>query len=564
MGWLDVLTPYDFVVRSALATALVAYGAYIMLRAGVFAVPQVGFMAIGSYISAILTTKYHLSFGFGLLAALIGTGAVGLVLGLALMRLDGIRLAIATIAFSEIVRIVMRNLDITGGATGIVGIPRRTEDWQLVAAIVVWVAVFAGLSRTKFGLAMDAMRGDALVASHQGINLRRYRIGVFLLAALVSATGGVLQVHMTGFIEPELFTFSLLTQVLAVAILGGMTAAAGPLLGSVVVFGAPEVLAPLANYRLVFNGVVIIAVMAIAPGGLAELVRWAWVRLLVPRSRKPPALVVAGPKEGAKRPIRSTAGEVLLSIESLDKRYGGLRAIDKLSLAVRRGELFGVIGPNGSGKTTLLNAISGVTTYDAGRISLDGVRLDRLGARPDRIARLGVSRTFQGIRLIRFMNVRQNVLLGAYCAQRENPPIALLGLGRTKADRRASQKVDFALARLGILADRESTIDKLPYGTQRRVEIARASVQEPVLLLLDEPTAGMTRRETSEIFDYLSGLCAEGWTVVVVEHDLKAMTDFCDRVAVLNHGALLAIGEPNEVMKSTEVIEAYVGRSHRG
>lgn len=564
MNWLDVLTPYDFVARTALAIVLVSYGAYVMLRAGVFAVPQIGFMAIGAYVSAILATKYHQPLIVTFFVALAVTSVFAVLLALVVMRLDGIRLAIATIAFSEIVRIVIGNLEITGGATGIVGVPRRTEDWQLLLLVAITAAFFARLGRTKYGAAMDAIRGDASVASHQGISIRNYRLGVFVLSALTCSAGGVMQVHMSGFIEPDLFTFSLLTQVLAVAILGGMTAFAGPLLGALVIFSAPELLAPLASYRILFNGVVIILVMAIAPGGLAEILNRAARSAGIRPRRTRKATTTSGRAEvvpGGVRPA-AAADAAVLEITGLHKHYGGLKAIDNLSLEVRPGELFGIIGPNGSGKTTLLNMISGAISCDKGTVSIAGKRINRFGGRPEKVARLGVSRTFQGIRLLRDMTVRENIRLGTYCVGAGNVAGALLGIGRAAADRRrADRQVVKALDRLGILSEADSHVGGLPYGVQRRVEIARASVQEPLLILLDEPTAGMTPTETSNIFSYLLSLCSEGCTVLIIEHDLHAMTRYCDRVAVLNHGSLLALGKPSEVMKRQEVIEAYVGRT---
>lgn len=570
MGWFDLLAPYDFAIRSALTMVLVSYGAYVMLRAGVFGVPQVGFMAIGAYVSAILDLRYGAPFVLSFVVALMIAAAIGALLALILVRLDGIRLAIATIAFSEIVRVVIQNLDVTGGAQGLVGVHRWTTDWELVLAVLVVLVLSARIARTRFGMAIDAMRRDVVAAAHQGVSIRRYRMAVFVTCALVSAAGGALQVHMYGFLVPEQFSFGLLTQILATVIVGGMTAYAGPILGGAIIYSTPHILTFLANYQLVFNGAVILLVISVAPGGVAELLRRGYQAV---RDRSGSASttrpVIRSPdaSSGAVMPgvaVGRDSDPIVLSIRGLQKRFGGVQAIDNLSLDIQKGRLFGIIGPNGSGKTTLLNIISGAISANSGTISLAGHRIERLGGRPDRIARLGLTRTFQGIRLLRGTTVRENVSLGAYALPSPALPATLLGLRASRArDAVAELRVRDALASLDITAEQDSLVDKLPYGIQRRVEIARAAVTGPRVILLDEPTAGMTRIETAGIFEYLTNLCAQGVTVVIVEHDLHAMTKFCNEVAVLDHGRLLAVGVPSEVMRRPEVVEAYVGRASR-
>lgn len=570
MDWLGIFGSYDFVIRTGLSTVLVAYGAYVLLRSGTFAVPQIGFMAIGSYAGAICSVRLGWPFWLDAVVGIASGMVVALVLGLILMNLDGIRLAIATVAFAEIVVVLSTNLGITGGAVGITGVPVQTADWELLLAVVLCVVGAWRLGRTRFGQAMDALRLDSLVASHQGVSIRAYRLAEFGLSGVLCAAGGVLQVHTTGFVAPTLFAFTNLTQIVAIVVLGGMTSFYGPLLGAMVILGVPQVLTVLQNYQLVFNGVVIVLIMAAAPGGLAALLIAAW-RAAGSRTRRtdetakddglaaPLGMLATRPRDEAVEKSRLT-----LSVKDVAKRFGGVRALDGISLEVSKGELFGIIGPNGSGKTTLLNILSGITAPDRGEIAIGGVLVRRSQLRADKIARLGVSRTFQGIRLLRDMTVYENVLLGTYHIQSLDIWRSCFGIsGYSVEQREAAAEVNAAIDRLGISKERTAKVDRLPYGIQRRAEIARASVQCPRVMLLDEPTAGMSTEETAQIFRYLKELSFSGCTVIVVEHDLAAMSAHCDRIAVMNDGRLLALGDPSTVMTREEVIEAYVGRGER-
>jgi len=562
MNFLEGLNEYDFFVRDSLVLLLLALSIYVLLQAGMFALPQVGFMAIGAYVAAIAATRYEqplvVSLGLALLAGLV----TGLLLALVLIRLNGIYLAIATIAFGEIVRVTIRNLDIAGGGTPLVGVPRTVTDVVLVGTVLLVVVGLWRLSRTRFGLAVVMIREDPLSAAHQGISVRTYRTALFALSGAVAATAGALSVHVTGFVEPGLFDFNLLVDALAATVLGGMTSVVGPIVGGVVIFGLPELLHALAEYRTMVNGLLIVAVVAFAPDGLVSLGRLA--RRFRPRR---PRSALAEPTAIVARPLTSTPrpgdGEPLLTARGLARHFGGIKALDGIDLEIRTGEIFGVIGPNGSGKTTLLNVISGVYRPSVGEVLIGDVSAIRGSGRPARMAGFGISRTFQAVRLLEGHTVLENVVAGAYRSRSgEGLIVSLLALPSFRRSRNTSLAQARALLdelEMGDLAEDEA--DALPYGQQRKIEIARALISKPRLLLLDEPTAGMSPTERDEVFALVQAVRSRGVTVVVIEHDVRAMTANCDRLAVLNFGKVLIVDTPQRAIESEAVIDAYIGRT---
>jgi branched-chain amino acid transport system ATP-binding protein len=252
------------------------------------------------------------------------------------------------------------------------------------------------------------------------------------------------------------------------------------------------------------------------------------------------------------------SGSALLEIRDLSVHFGGLRAVSAVSLSVAPGEILSVIGPNGAGKTTIFNVVTGLYRPTAGTIALAGTPIATLP--PHARARLGISRTFQNIRLFRELTVRENVRVARYARTRAG---VLAALARTPAMRRerraADQTVTRLLERLGLRDRAEVPAKHLPYGDQKRVEIARALATEPRLLLLDEPAAGTSVGEAAELMELIRRLRAEGLTILLVEHHIRVVMAISDRVAVLDHGELIAVGPPETVRRDPAVIAAYLG-----
>ncbi|WKN60714.1 branched-chain amino acid ABC transporter ATP-binding protein/permease [Rhodococcus opacus] len=542
--FLSIFGAYDFAIRDGIVLSLVALSVYVVLGAGIFALPQVGLMAVGAYVSAVLSVDVGTPFVISLVGGALASGVVALLLAALLHRLNGIYLAIASIAFAEVVRVAVLNLPLTGGAQGKVGIPRSTNDLVICIVVIVAVGCLIALKRSRFGLAIGAMREDSLMASHQGIDVVRYRTMLFGLSGILAGGAGSLHVHMTGFVEPGQFSFELLTQLLAIVVIGGAVFVTGSLVGALIIIGLPVALTGLASYEVLVNGVLIVLIVAFAPGGILGS-----LRSLRPDRR--PVAPDAGGDAAADRvssPRRGdrtdgARGTAVLAVRDLVMSFGGLRALDGVSLEARSGEILGIIGPNGSGKTTLLNVLSGVYRPDSGTGTLLERDLSHQWGRSHVIAQSGLARTFQNIRLMDEDTVSTNVRLGI--ARR--PGLDVHTRVRTLL---TEHRLDWAA---------DIPVGSLPYGVRRRVEIARALAGEPRVLLLDEPTAGMNPAERQDVFDTISDIRSGGVAVIVVEHDVAMMRSFCDRLVVLDFGRKIAEGDPDAVLDSKEVIRAYIG-----
>lgn len=549
--------------------ALLALGLNVVVGyGGLLDLGYAGFWAVGAYTTAMVTGQapFHplvLGLAGAVPLAVVATVVSGMVLGAVTLRLRGDYLAIVTLAFGEIVRLVANSADsITNGPSGVTSIPHPNilgyqfgldpRPYVLLVWILIAVAALAihNLWNSRLGRGLWATRLDEGAAESTGVPAFRMKMMAFGVGAATSGLAGVLYSTYAGFISPDNFTILVAILVLAAVVMGGMGHTSGVLLGGLAVVILPELLRDFAQARYLIFGLALVGMMILRPGGFLP----ARPR----RYRLPPALPGgAGSWLGTESdPVAQPAPAI--ECRKVTVRFGGLVALNGVDLEIPAGTIFAVIGPNGAGKTTLFDVITGFGRPSAGTVVLAGRPLS--GKTPHAIAALGLARTFQQIRLFPTASVAENVYVGADLRLRSDPISAVLRLpAHRKADRRARQCVADLLEFCGIGELHDRPAGTLSYGDQRRVEIARALATMPRALLLDEPAAGMNPEEKTRLGVLVRHIRDLGVTVLLIEHDMSLVMDVADRIAVLDHGVVIANGLPEEVRSNQLVLEAYLG-----
>ncbi|QDL35899.1 ABC transporter permease subunit [Rhodoferax sediminis] len=535
--------------------------------AGLISFGQSAFVGIGAYTTAYLAIKFGVSPWLTLLAGLAITAVAALVLGWVTLRMSGHYLALATIAWCLALYYLLGNLEPLGKFDGLTGVPslrlfgfsldNRRHFFYLVWLLVIAAALMASyLLDSRMGRALRAVRSGTVMAEAMGVNTFRIKVIAFILAALLASVSGWLYAHFQSTVNPSPFGLNMGIEYLFMAVIGGAGYIWGALVGAGVMpvlhdqlqTWMPRLLGVTGNYEIVVFGVVLVLVLRYARDGL-----WATVEARLPRVRRRTDWADARPLAERARPAH---GEVVLDARALRKTFGGLVAVNDVDLQVRAGEILGLIGPNGAGKSTTFNLLTGVLGVTSGEITLRGESIR--GMRSREIARRGVARTFQHVKMLADMTVLENVALGAHLRGSAGTMRALLRLDRAE-ERRLFREAESQLRRIGIADLMHEQAGNLSMGTQRLMEIARALCADPTLLLLDEPAAGLRHKEKQALAGVLRQLRSEGLSILLVEHDMDLVMDVTDRIVVMEFGTKLTEGTPAEVQANSAVRTAYLG-----